>query len=270
MRRFLKVAAVALIAAAVLELFARSIGYHQGQRVLFFHPSVGTFAGPVRANSEPTNVYDCHLLLIGDSIVDGIDEYTDEIARRVEALSDDSRQCAVTNVSLGGWAPGNALAYFRYFGWPNATHAILVINTDDLNQPSAVRRSWSVSYDAAPSSALIAMLKAEVIRRIEGRYFLPERGDGLGLDDTEILLSDAARNIPSVQVLWHPRLEDVQANATVPDALEHLAQLTGREVIQLPYEPGDFSDRIHLNVAGKEAMVNELADVFLGMISEQR
>lgn len=268
MRRVWKVLFAALFAVVVLELLGRGLGYPQGQRVLFFHPSVGTFADPVRANAEAANNYECHFLIIGDSIVDGIDNYTEEIARLVRDGSGGSQQCAVTNVSLGGWAPGNALTYFRYFGWPNATYALLVINSDDLNQPSAIRRSWSVNYDAPTSSALIALLKTQVVRRIEGRYFLPERGDGLGLDDTEMLLSEAARNIPVVQVLWHPRLEDVEANATVPEALERLAQITAREVIRLNYQPDNFSDRIHLNAKGKEAMTNALVDIFSGMISE--
>ncbi|WP_439150158.1 hypothetical protein [Sulfitobacter sp.] len=71
-------------------------------------------------------------------------------------------------------------------------------------------------------------------------------------------------------VIWTGRLEDVEANATVPEALERLAQITAREVIRLNYQPDNFSDRIHLNAKGKEAMTNALVDIFSGMISEPR
>jgi len=98
----------------------------------------GMRSGAVAATPAPDRL---RLLFIGDSVTFGT-TYVDQAQIFTERLQADfgrwhGRTLEVLNASAGGWAPANEYGYLRSRGCFGASLVLLVLNTNDLDQPFA-------------------------------------------------------------------------------------------------------------------------------------
>lgn len=242
----------AIIFGAGIELYGRFAGYTEA-RVLFYDPRVGPYAEVERVGGIDPR--ECHVVIVGDSIVDGMRERLPAIANGAD--------CAFSIVALGWWAPGNERRYFEAFGWPNASEMVLVINSDDLKSPWNERQSWSDQFDHPQASGAFGFIKSEILARIEYRIWPPVREPGEGLDDLELLVSGAVSNSPNVRIVWHPSDAESVEGAEPPQELLSIAQRYGIRIEHAEYAATDYADHLHLNESGKTVMAAFLRSLWL-------
>jgi hypothetical protein len=132
------------------------------------------------------------LLFIGDSVTFGttrVDQdriFTELIKTRMRSRS--GRKVEIMNVSAGGWAPENEYRYLESRGTFNADVVLLVINTNDLDQPFAVLEKSLQFPTSNPTSA---------IEELWSRYLEPRVKPSASLIDPGSVaesLPDAERN----------------------------------------------------------------------------
>jgi len=225
----------------VAEVAGRHYGYRDA-RVLNFNPAVGPFVPVTRAGSgDPKS---CHIVIVGDSVVDGIRDRIGEIAN-ASVAGNDGGSCIISVVALGWWAPENQRRYFDTFGWPNATQMLLVLNSDDLDSDWLKRRTWSDQFNYPQSSGIIGFLKTKFLAKVENRLYPSSRESGVGVPELNQLIKGASLNEPEVILAWHPRLEDTISNRSVPEEFQAVSARYDADLITLKYEESDYADRIH-------------------------
>jgi uncharacterized protein YjeT (DUF2065 family) len=115
----------------------------------------GMRSGDVAASPPPGRL---RILFIGDSVTFGT-TYVDQTQIFTERLQADFRRwhglaLEVLNASAGGWAPANEYGYLRSRGCFGASLVLLVLNTNDLDQPFAQLEDSPLFPRTNPGSAL--------------------------------------------------------------------------------------------------------------------
>lgn len=244
------------------EFLTRQLGYPERIQPIQYVEGLGHVLDPVSA-FDPT-IYEggCDILMLGDSILADIRPHMETTLETATQNDPKFAKCRLINVSIGGWSPSGMRKWIDRFGWMNADHVIFVFNSDDLTQPpSDDPRRMSATYDRHDRLALTAWFRNVILRRIDNRLHHVERYAGAGTPDMEQILLDANSAVGSVEVFWHPRLNDTLEGALPPEEFVIAARAVSAPLTALDYGPEDYADRIHLNEAGKVKMARQVGQI---------
>ena len=259
----LKVAVLSVLLIVIVgEVGARLAGYPERIQPVSYVEGVGHTLNPVTVFDADAYGGECKVLLIGDSILSAMRPDMEAILGAAVEADPEMAACQLTNVSIGGWSPSGIQKWIDRFGWMNADRVIFVFNTDDLDQPSFNEtRRMSETYDRHDRLAIAAWFKSQILRRVDNRLHFVERFPGAGKADMDRLLIQAENEVPRVEIVWHPRLEDSLAHEGPPRDIVAIANRINAPLTALDYEPKHYSDRIHLTAEGRQRLVEQLGQI---------
>ncbi|RWC28168.1 MAG: hypothetical protein EOS70_28060 [Mesorhizobium sp.] len=199
------------------------------------------------------------ILVLGDSVpmaggVAQLEIATEILAKQLSAT--------VGNISTGGWAPGNILAYVREYGWFEADTVVLVFNSEDVDAVMTYPPKFGPAvYQTRPISAGLAMFRTEVLGRIHNRFlYVAPAKTGAGAKDIAELIDMAVNSVPNVIVAFHPTKIENETGDRAPPSISNAAAKVGATFLQLHYGSNAYKDRIHLNAVGQRELADQIGD----------
>lgn len=298
MKRSVAVAAIGLLALGAGEIFARVVLGLGTPPLTIAHPTIEYMFRPnqdvmrfgnrqlyneygMRSERLPAAGEEGIVLVIGDSVING-GNLTDHADLATTIAGHEDRHHFYANISAGNWGPGNQLAYLQNFGTFGADAAILVLNTDDIDDiPTFGPINPATSPLENPTTAL-----GEAIMRYLPRYLpdamsallrpsvvqhpYPQQTAELGGPEYLVgLFSLFAETSIPVCIVLHRRLEEQEE--LLPQNLPSISDLasewgiatveTWPEFTRGDDAPADFyRDSIHINEAGQAVLVGVLYD----------
>jgi hypothetical protein len=212
--------------------------------------------------------------VLGDSVVNG-GALTDQKDLASEILGRQLDAHAwVGNISAGSWGPANLLAYVSKYGWFEADAAIIVVNTDDLEDLPEFRSYYGVDFpEKTPASALVEAITRYLPRYLPAiapylqtepasptvTYSADERRQ-LGEAALQKLIDTARANVRNVILITHPSLSELgsSSGSTQSRARASLKQVIERSGVAYFDPAGDarwngtlYRDDIHINALGQ-------------------